>query len=54
MFNSEPDSSKNNIIKNREVSLPADLSVLQIVAPSTATSLPDHTNCNGGNCEVAG
>lgn len=34
--------------------IPADLNELQNVVPLTSAFPLDHTNCNEGNCEVAG
>ena len=38
----------------RKEKIPADLNELRNVVPLTSTFLLDHTNCNAGNCEVAG
>ena len=43
-----------NIRGLKFLNIPAGSSELQIGVPWISTSLLDHKDCNGGNCEVVG
>lgn len=45
-------ASKNKIMSS-QMNSPADSNEPQNVVPWISVSQLDHTNCNGGNCEVA-